>query len=84
MLPLVPYTKVLFTLGDTNLREAAHMRQRHAVAKAHIQLSVHNVWLGADQKIVARKIASVDRDTCIPRGARKPNDSWLKRLQERG
>ena len=28
-------------------------------------------------------IASVDRDTCIPMGARTPKDSSLKRLQER-
>ena len=32
-----------FTLGDTNLCEAAHMRQRNTVTEAHIQRSVHIV-----------------------------------------
>ena len=37
-----------------------------------------------DSWLLARKIASVDRDTCIPMGARTTKDSWLERLQERG
>ena len=41
---LRPRRKGPFALGDTNRREAAHMRLRHTVAEAHMQRNVHTVF----------------------------------------